>query len=202
MYKLTDQNCVIIGSLNPAIIQPNWLAKQKVIPGGVQVSTLFNVEGNVAPTFEWDDYKWMVDPSRFQISVKPESSPEKISVFIRGIFSKLEHTPVAAIGHNFVYKVESFLPDINFLCKEEWAVGKQTKWGHLNKLRHELTTVLDDRTSLKIQVIKEEKQLVVNFNFHRDVADTNVLVGFSDQFGDNRKKSEKILDEILEEIKQ
>ncbi len=195
MAKLIEQNTVVLGSLNPAIIQPNWLTKIGIIPSGAQVKAKYKVGSNLPGEFAWDIYKWTVDYGMMKIHLKPDQSPDQLNKFVSKIFENLSHTPVSAIGHNFIFEDNS-VSSRNPPLKKNWGIGKQTKWGSVINLVEEITLIKDDVTKIRINLNQQSDARKISFNFHCDVTNVDQLLKFSQQCKENLSVAKSILEEF------
>ncbi|OGJ90701.1 MAG: hypothetical protein A2487_15300 [Candidatus Raymondbacteria bacterium RifOxyC12_full_50_8] len=106
---LEKTNLIIVGAWNNAIIQPNWLSqyfpeliKEKEIPA----------EFVAGPTtfFRFIFNEFICEPRKGSLIFTPKKEGDAIFSFISqlalGIYDKLPHTPILAVGHNFVFHLE------------------------------------------------------------------------------------------------
>jgi hypothetical protein len=107
---IPDQsNFIAIGAWNPAIIQPQWLKKEfpTLIPEKFNVQIVAGVVS--AFRIEFLD-EFILDPNGGRLVFIPKKLDDKILKKIadlgRGIQNLLNHTPIAAAGCNFVFKLE------------------------------------------------------------------------------------------------
>ena len=108
MYKLALQNVVVLGSLNPAILQPSWLVKCSVIPKDKEVQWRFPVGAVIAPVyFEYDNYEWVVGYDKLELKTKSGESFVDLGKILIDLFQDLKHTPIRAVGHNFIFDIIS-----------------------------------------------------------------------------------------------
>ena len=100
-FELAAQSIVVVGEFNRAIIRPKWLVKQAILPeGGVQAK-LTDRPG--APTsFRFAMFDWEVGPTKLIIKPLAPEMPDPGSVMAK-ILQILQHTPISALGHNFLY---------------------------------------------------------------------------------------------------
>lgn len=95
---------VLIGSFNPAIVTPDWLEKYNLL--GPEDAELARNSPDIAIThhvtkFETDWCVLQVLPNQFSITSKGAVGPNLMDLAV-GIFSLLPHTPVSALGMNFM----------------------------------------------------------------------------------------------------
>ncbi|MCW9057283.1 MAG: hypothetical protein OQL11_00190 [Gammaproteobacteria bacterium] len=99
-----DASIVLVGSLNPAIFHPEWLAKLDLI----SARDLEGAEVNVVhPEVSLFDLQWARFDVRQDRLIVRSNDPAYFSPLrdlVIGIFSFLEHTPVTAMGINSIIK--------------------------------------------------------------------------------------------------
>lgn len=199
MAKLIDQNIVVLGSLNPAILHPNWLAKIGLLESGKKVEAKIKVGTYFPSEYRGEKFSWLVDYSRLQVSLVESSNKDftkSLSEFVHKIFDELNHTPVTDLGQNFVFEVKNKSSSLGFLDKKDWILGEKSKWGHINSLQHNLRFDNDDKSKINISVIQEGEWMQVKFNFHYPIDSTLKLKSLTKEVGPNLIKAEKILEEI------
>lgn len=199
MAKLIDQNIVVLGSLNPAILHPNWLAKIGLLESGKKVEAKIKVGTYFPSEYRGEKFSWLVDYSRLQVSLVEPSNKDftkSLSEFVHKIFDELNHTPVTGLGENFVFEVKDSPSSQLFLEKKDWNLGKKVKWGEISLLQHDLKFDTDSKSNITINVIQEKQGLQVKFNFHYDIDNTENLKDLSGKMESNLVKAEKILEEI------
>ena len=102
-------NIVILGSLNPAIFQPSWLASNKLIKYSEAENVQLEIVHPQIAKFSTEWFLLNVSAGRFQVATTQEPYYEPLRDLVIGIFSLLRHTPVTALGINqeFHYSIES-----------------------------------------------------------------------------------------------
>lgn len=171
-FKLTAKNCVVVGHFNAAIIKPPWLVKQGILPDGeMQLSLSDRPE---APrVFKFAGLDWQVGPTRLVVSpVSPDGVNPAVPV--GQILRKLPHTPISAIGHNFIFDVEPNDPSLEprlgsrpmrDLASKLGGDFMETSWSlavqHLKGYR----------LTLKVQTGVNMQKADANFHFNVDSAE-------------------------------
>lgn len=91
---------VLLGSFNPAIFQPKWLATQGLISASAADAAIVELMTTDVTIFrlEWCDVQILAD--RLTISSTSAPTPDLLRDLALGIFRLLVHTPVRAIGIN------------------------------------------------------------------------------------------------------
>lgn len=95
---------VLVGSFNPVIFQPAWLANKGLIreQEAEEVSNLKIIDQQLVTfSFDWADFQITAD--RFEIKTSKEPYHEIVKDLVIGIFDKyLRETPIRAIGINHI----------------------------------------------------------------------------------------------------
>jgi len=92
---------VLVGSFNPNIFQPEWFARQGLLPEPETGSAEIKIIVPQISSFETERFFLQVTAEQFSITSKPNSNAAFLSDLVRGTFFILEHTPVTAMGLNF-----------------------------------------------------------------------------------------------------
>lgn len=107
--NLPKANCVVIGSLNRAILQPPWLAGKGLITTGGDGSfppmdVIFTVGSTV---YKIDDtqFTWQIEAGKLIVDRSDVSSDANPGAKVVELLKILEHTPIRAVGNNFVFPV-------------------------------------------------------------------------------------------------
>lgn len=110
-YRLADPtpaiesaSVVLVGSFNPAILQPRWLADQNLIRLEEATQAEDTKDGFViSPELTVVRLSWLeiqVAADRFVATTTDSSQFRTLREFVTGLFELLEHTPVTAMGLN------------------------------------------------------------------------------------------------------
>ena len=98
--EINGASIVLVGSFNPAIFQPEWFARNGLLPQGeVDESKLSLVHPQVSQ-FETERFAFQITLDRFTVQGKPNATSGPLRDLIAGTFYILEHTPVKAMGLN------------------------------------------------------------------------------------------------------
>jgi hypothetical protein len=96
--ELPRQNVTVVGSFNPAILQPHWI--QRWVPEiKEEIATLMPLGGG-APIYQAGQLYWVVTPERLVVH-GPPARTGRIAATILGV---LVHTPLRAAGVNFSFQ--------------------------------------------------------------------------------------------------
>jgi hypothetical protein len=98
--KLSGASVVLVGSFNPAIFQPEWFARNGLLPQGEVDSAEMQVIHPQLCQFETERFTFQITTDRFTGMTKPNTIADPLRDLILGTFFVLEHTPVTAMGMN------------------------------------------------------------------------------------------------------
>jgi hypothetical protein len=191
-----DSNLIIVGAWNPAIISPFWLHQQfpDLLPGE-HFDAEFLVQPTVSVRFKINDIQ--IDPSNGRLTLSPATNDEERLRFLprlaHAISERLPHTPVIAMGFNFVFRVEANrrLAIDKFLDErgqgELYAgLGLATRTGRQVTHSFALTQGM-----LNITYEYRPDETKVNFNFHHAVTGgqqvRDVLPSFAERLEESRR---------------
>lgn len=175
---LKQSSIVIVGKLNPAIIEPMWLIENEVVgmpPEGAPIP-MMQLPGRVE--FDVEGFHWAVDRVRLTIQSDTERSPEGL---VNRLFQELRHTPVQAIGHNFHFRSgvadwkggRPTLSDCPDFRPEGGGEQVRSRW--LGAWRVGAGT-------LQVDVEVTDEAALLNVNIERRVARADEIAGHASQF--------------------
>lgn len=98
--EMESASIVLLGSFNPAILHPQWFAKQGLIPDSEAATATVEV---VSPALTVVRFAWFtleVMDSRFAARTTDPAQYPALQECVSGILTFLEFTPVAAMGLN------------------------------------------------------------------------------------------------------
>jgi hypothetical protein len=97
---ISSSNIVLLGSFNPKIFQPEWFARQGLLPQAEVDAAEVKVIAQPISHFETERFTVFVTEQQFIAASKPDASPAPLRDLVSGTFFILEHTPVTAMGLN------------------------------------------------------------------------------------------------------
>lgn len=160
---LEQAQTVVIGAFNPYVITPAWLVKYGICTRDEEINVRMVPLGEGA-AFEFGQVHWQVDGQRLSVS----SSDRNIDCgnLVSQVLSRLPHTPVQAVGHNFQFTA----------TKIDWGERPEPRLG--SKGLDDLEGVEQVRWSgifrkgdarLEITLAYESGLVAVLSNFHRNM---------------------------------
>lgn len=198
MYKLKNQSLIILGSLNPAIITPNWIAQCGLIPLEKEVKFKFPIGAVIAPIhYEYDEFKWELDYSRLKVEINDKEELLDLGETISKVFEKLEYTPIKSMGHNFEFKLEDQSIYKKITGSFNFALGQKLDGlGQVTKLKNDIALKQDDKI-INISIVNEGETPVARFNFHYDLSSHAELIEKCDKYKENFNQAKEVLSFLL-----
>jgi hypothetical protein len=98
--EISGASIVLLGSFNPKIFQPQWFARQQLIPQKQADEAEVKIIVPQISNFETEQITMLVTEDRFVVISKPNANPIPLRDLVQGTFFILEHTPVTAMGLN------------------------------------------------------------------------------------------------------
>jgi hypothetical protein len=186
--------CVLVGNLNPAIIEPGWLMRQRILAASEEIQLRLGMPGSVTPIqFRSSQYAWSI--SSQVLSVSALSDKADPGAFVASIMEKLFHTPVQAVGNNFHFPVgEIRSTSIQRLlgCQSPDFAGREF-------LGYSVALKLSYSDALLTLTLSEEdhKLKLADFNFHRDCGDSSSAVDAAKCWQTDKQEALRITRGIL-----
>jgi hypothetical protein len=101
--EIVGASIVLVGSLNPAIFQPQWFARNGLLPQKEVDEADLQVVHPQMSHFETERFVLQVTPERFNGFSKQNTISAPLKDLVLGTFFILEHTPVTAMGINAMF---------------------------------------------------------------------------------------------------
>jgi hypothetical protein len=111
--EISGGTVVLLGSFNPKIFQPEWFARQELLPQAEADTAEIKLIVPQVSHFETERFIVQVTAERFLASSKPSANPAPLRDLVQGTFFILEHTPMTAMGLNYTM---------------HFAMGSEKKW--------------------------------------------------------------------------
>src|SRR5260370_4719802 len=136
--EISGATVVLVGSFNPKIFQPEWFARQQLLPQAEADASDIKLIVQQVCHFETERFIMQVTEERFLAATKPNANPAPLRDLVQGAFYILEHTPVTAMGLNyqmhFAMESEKVWHQIGdkLAPKEGWKEGLEGRPGLLS----------------------------------------------------------------------
>lgn len=188
---------VILGNFNPAILHPEWLDRNQVLPPhevreiaeskrkevkgleGIKVKFIGSniLVSGVETRLKLPSYNIGVTPDKFEVSTSNKDKYEELPEFVAATFKILEHTPITAIGINFMsslkFSKRAIILMHSYFCAKPDIIlsvfGEQYRID--SKIRYDYN---GSAVTLFLELKEESDEIGINFNYNK---------GFTEQEG-------------------
>jgi len=193
--ELDLTSTVVLGAWNPAIVNPQWLLRQEIVKT-IPTDVEFGFQPlRRAIRFPLADMTWEVNDSRLAVICK---SMKNCGTYAAKVLADLSHTPVQAIGTNFVFKGETRDWPKSIVQAGKLRVAEPYSATRISQVSWEEVADLDEDTALKLTTTTDMTNVVVSFNFHRNCDDAAKARKFARRW---RKDREVVLDILARKFK-
>ena len=168
-FQKVAQNTVVRGEFNRAIIRPDWLVKMDVVLDG-EVSMGLSFRPAAARSFRFAGFDWEVGADR--LVLKPQAPEfQDPGPTVAKILELLPHTPLTAIGHNFLFHGSGdidpkLFPQLGPLAPND--VAQQIETGTtavISSWSITLDSAKGYRLTAKVMLEPTNQKIDVNFHF-------------------------------------
>jgi hypothetical protein len=106
--EIVEHSIVLLGSFNPTIFHPQWMARKEIIPEGAATGANVKVNHSEVSEFDLENCKFQVLPERFLASSRDEEFFKPLRDLVIHLFTILLETPIYKMGlnHHWHYKFE------------------------------------------------------------------------------------------------
>ena len=162
---LLRANIVLTGSWNPAILTPPWMSEHGIIED-VQADVQLSVQPP-SVTYTSGGFRWNARTDRLMVESQVATDWARCAEFVASVLAKLPHTPLAALGVNFIFDQRGGgaldLPGDASAAVCAHLRGEILEEAHIVRVRGEGWV-------LNLKSVARAAQPVLDFNFHHDVS--------------------------------
>ena len=162
---LLRANIVLKGAWNPAILTPPWMSEHGIIQ-----DTQADVQLSVQPpsvTYTSGGFRWNARTDLMMVETQTITDWRRCSHFAEAVLDKLPHTPLSAVGINFVFDQQTVgaldLPGATSAAVCAHLGGELVEELHIVRVR-------SDGWTLNLKSVGRAEQPMLDFNFHHDVS--------------------------------
>lgn len=175
-------NLVVIGSWNASIFTPDWVA-QNLIEG--DFTALFPLNGIGSLKFSTQEYSFVIIQNRlcFQLLQHTIEAHRRVVSVLRKLLQCLQHTPVSALGANFVFLVDDFPADL-IQIDSSHAIMDATQ-SEMPFFSVKRGFKLSEKEMLYLEISSSDAVKKYDFNYHFDLkraVDALSILGDNDDF--------------------
>lgn len=104
-FRFKSSQCVVLGTFNMYIIQPQWLMDRRIIPKSREIKVQANLdEPGIQFTAPGGSQHWLVTPTKLTV-LTPDPEVD-CGLEVAKVLQKLPWTPLIAIGNNVEYQAK------------------------------------------------------------------------------------------------
>ena len=214
---------VILGNFNPAILHPEWLDRHQVLPPNEVRDIAESKEGEVRDLeglkvkfiasnvlvsgsetrLSLPSYQITVTPDKFEAVTVIKEKFEELYEFVAETFKILAHTPVNALGINFIssLKFSESARDLmhHYFCAEPEAMSSVFGDRHLidSRIRYDYK---DSKVTLLFGVEEEKDEIGINFNYHKDFSENEGVATLIEYLLENFKPMMLDADKVIKDL--
>jgi len=195
IYTQTKINVVVIGKMNPQILNHNWLLKEKIIPpklllSGQDILPFSNyISTPPYTTITYGKLSFSVELNKFILEANQNDLDKGMFSIVKKYFSKLSHTPVHKLGFNLhaTVKFDSTIEEKRFI--NNWISSCESLKELFNDRNIQLGfSVISTKGKVCYQFncIRnkiDRKNILLHCNREFDVSNTNQLVEYLSEAG-------------------
>lgn len=171
---------VIIGAWNRAIFSQDWVMKN-LLSDAKNVKIEYPINGIGSLRFSTEDISFFIFGERliFKALNSKEQTYRTIISIARQLLRLLSHTPISALGINFVYKTDSLNIFNSFDDTKKLVdfIGREINSQELTR-----SFSLDEVLTLNLKMQSNDKQSIIDFNYNHTV---NTPLDAINVFGDS-----------------
>ena len=211
---------VILGNLNPAILHPEWLDRHQVLPPTEVRDIAESKEGEVRDLeglkvkfiasnvlvsgsetrLSLPSYRITVTPDKFEAVTVIKEKFEELYEFVAETFKILAHTPVNALGINFIssLKFSKSARDLmhHYFCAEPEAMSSVfgDRYVINSRIRYDYK---DSKVTLSFGVDEEKDKIRIKFNYHKDFSENEGVATLIEYLLENFKPMMLDADKVI-----
>lgn len=171
---------VIIGAWNRAIFSQDWVMKN-LLSDAKNVKIEYPINGIGSLRFSTEDISFFIFGERliFKALNSKEQTYRTIISIARQLLRLLSHTPISALGINFVYQTDSLNIFNSFDDTKKLVdfIGREINSQELTR-----SFSLDEVLTLNLKMQSNDKQSIIDFNYNYAV---NTPLDAINVFGDS-----------------
>lgn len=192
---------VVVGAWNKEIFTDEWVRKN-ILNDVEKYSIEYPISGPGSLRFLTDDFSFFIVPGRLLLNLNKSTdyASKKAVEYIRRILRLLSHTPVEAMGINFVFKKTGRIDVFNGLSDMELLSMSIAKPCVASEVTRHFP--LTDKETLNFTVSQKGDDIKFDFNFnfdaHLPIDCLNVLGDENDIIIDKRQEALKIINDVYE----
>ncbi len=197
---IQNSNLVIIGAWNPAIITPIWLRQQfpELLPGD-QYQAEFTAGPSVSVRFTINNVQ--IDPSNGRLvlscGIDDQTIFESLPRLATVISERLSHTPVVAVGFNFVFEAQRTPLAVDKFLDEQGQDRFYATLGLTSRIGRQAThSFALPQSTLNLTYEYKPERTTLMFNFHNNVTNSQQVRDALGRFAEVLTQARRLADAI------
>ena len=193
--KRGNSSIVVLGAWNPAIITPAWLLQHKVFEVTSESPPIVLGQPGL-PQIRIGKVTLVADFTKLIVQAEDGSD---CGSFVARILGLLPHTPIAAIGTNFLFAcaAEDLTPD-RLPRLGNIQMTPHPSPADLKLIQTTWVRQMAEDAKLQISVTQQEgTDMVIGVNIHRDVTSASRATEVAATWADDRQASVAVLKEVF-----
>jgi hypothetical protein len=173
---------VLTGSFNPTIFQPEWFARQNLLPVQEAEQATIKIMVPQVVDFQTARFELQVTADKFVLISNPDANPSTLKDVVLGTFFILEHTPLTALGLNRLMHFSTPSEEIwnrigdRLAPKDGWRQALKKRPGLLSLTIQADPEANGDRLKVKVEPsTRATFGVYFEVNDHRPASKTNGL---------------------------
>jgi hypothetical protein len=214
---------VIIGNFNPAIIHPEWLDRNQVLPppevrdiaeakqeretdlAGINVKLISsNIFVSGAETrLRLPSYRIIVTPDKFDAMALKREKHKELCEFVASTFKILEHTPVEAMGINYISSLKFSEHAVGlmhrYFCAEPETLTSIFGERYLldSRIRYDYKNF---KVTLRLGLKEEKDEIGIDFNYHIKLSENEGTKELIENLLENFKPTMIDADKVIRDL--
>lgn len=214
---------VILGNFNPAIIHPEWLDRNQVLPPTEVRDIAESKEGDVRDLeglkvkfiasnvlvsgsqtrLSLPSYQITVTPDKFEAETVKKEKFKELYEFMAETFKILAHTPVNALGINFIssLKFSESAKDLihYYFCARPKVMSSVFGDRHLinSTVRYDYK---DSKVTLILGLDEKKDEVSINFNYNKDFSKNEGVATLIEYLLENFKPMIFDADKVIKDL--
>lgn len=201
MEQLHDNfdTLVIVGSWNKYIFSEEWIVSN-ILGEGVKYSIQYPLNALGSLRFSLENFSFCIFGERlvFQLNNNSETSYKEVVKTARKIFQKLIHTPVTALGVNFLFrsnKSVNIIEDLPQNTELAQLIGHDIISSEITR-----TFKISENETLNFKIELKDEVNIFNFNFNYNIKSLNNILDMIEDSDELILCKRNIANKIIEEI--
>lgn len=206
--RLFGSSCVVVADQhNPSILNPDWLVQREIVDSEWKIADPLIITPGFARCLYVNNVDIILQPNKLSVTVTGDDSDlfsEPSKIVLRYV-QTLPHIPYKHLGNNFTFRID--LP--NVVSKLKHKLIREGDWSddNLSKVKavfqysyenYKINLSIESSTEVVESDSKEKDILILDFNYHRELEDSDFLLKTIDCWNDDYRSANEKAEKIIE----